>query len=77
MWVQLEVAKELITVVNIYAPNLSKEREELWQRLGDASMKGKCVLLGDFNMIENGGDRRGVLRLPSRAWRRIVGPISN
>eukprot|EP00249_Psilotum_nudum_P030051 c41889_g1_i1 orf=89-262(+) len=50
MWVQVEMAKEILTVINIYMPNVSREREELWQRLDGAPLQGRCILLGDFNM---------------------------
>eukprot|EP00249_Psilotum_nudum_P026008 c31300_g1_i1 orf=213-371(+) len=52
MWVCVGWAKEIITVVNIYAPNLGREREEVWKRLGEIYFHGKCILVGDFNMIE-------------------------
>eukprot|EP00249_Psilotum_nudum_P028825 c38764_g1_i1 orf=176-427(+) len=42
VWTLIKCGKELIMVINVYAPNLSQEREEIWNRLVNIEIKGKC-----------------------------------
>eukprot|EP00249_Psilotum_nudum_P001033 c13298_g2_i1 orf=3-287(+) len=47
VWVRLTIAKENITIINIYAPNNYREREELWSRLGRLLEDSKYIVMGD------------------------------
>eukprot|EP00249_Psilotum_nudum_P030361 c42908_g1_i1 orf=40-204(+) len=51
--------KQLVMSINIYAPSVSQEREEVWRRLEKLDIKGKFFLINDYNMIENVVDRIG------------------
>ena len=50
-----------ITIVNIYAPNNTRENETFWQSLKEMKQNGRKpkadILLGDFNLVEDALDR--------------------
>ena len=54
-----------ITILNVYAPNNTRENEEFWnllkERRGNGQMPQPDILLGDFNVVEEALDR-----LPAR-----------
>eukprot|EP00249_Psilotum_nudum_P003895 c17395_g1_i3 orf=13-273(+) len=56
---RINTTKEKVTIINVYAPNNSREREELWRQIDEMIDSGKYVIMGDFNMIEQEQDKRG------------------
>ncbi|KAJ6548521.1 Endonuclease/exonuclease/phosphatase [Mycena capillaripes] len=65
-----------LTILNIYAPNKPQERDALWTELwmkwkADSSLPFPCVVLGDWNFVEDGIDRLSgnVAPIPDSFWR--------
>eukprot|EP00249_Psilotum_nudum_P003894 c17395_g1_i1 orf=13-462(+) len=56
---RINTTKEKVTIINVYAPNNSREREELWRQIDEMIDSGKYVIMGDFNMIEQEQDKKG------------------
>ncbi|EIW57569.1 DNase I-like protein, partial [Trametes versicolor FP-101664 SS1] len=56
-----------LTLLNVYAPNDRTENGAFWDRLSAARLGRIDVLLGDFNVVEEGIDRIPVHTDPERA----------
>ena len=58
-----------ITILNVYAPNNTRENEEFWnllkERRGNGQMPQPDILLGDFNVVEEALDTTSTRR-PTR-----------
>ena len=57
--VSIKVNNSTLTIVNIYAPNESKNRKLLWKDLSQLNIEGVFCLVGDFNMVCSRQDRQG------------------
>eukprot|EP00249_Psilotum_nudum_P036525 c7829_g1_i2 orf=83-238(+) len=44
IWGCITIVGEQITIFNIYAPNNSGDRDDLWQRMDDITEKGKHII---------------------------------
>ena len=51
--------KQLFSIVNIYGPNKSYQRESFFQSLADFTNTQNTIIGGDFNMVEELKDRLG------------------
>ena len=57
--ISVKVHKSILTIVNIYAPNDSKNRKLLWKDLSQINIEGEFCLVGDFHMVYSRQDRQG------------------
>ena len=48
-----------MTVLNVYAPKLAKERAKIWRDLADLEIKGERCVMGDFNMVKSKRNSKG------------------
>ncbi|KAJ8502105.1 hypothetical protein ONZ51_g163 [Trametes cubensis] len=66
----LEIAwtsRRKLTLVNVYAPNVTSENAEMWRRLEAMRLSGVDIMLGDFNLVEDSLDRLPMKTDPGEA----------
>jgi exonuclease III len=55
-WAELQSRKGKFSISNIYAPNISLDRLNLWKNLQNTLPRGNWIMAGDYNMTENRED---------------------
>ncbi|KAH9854952.1 Endonuclease/exonuclease/phosphatase, partial [Lenzites betulinus] len=56
----------VLTILNVYAPNASGENADFWKTLRELIPRKPDVMMGDFNVVEDGIDRLPARRDPGR-----------
>jgi exonuclease III len=68
---------ELLTILNIYAPNQAEERDKMWKELwerwaNDPQLPFPDIALGDWNFVEDPLDRSsGVTEIVPESFKRL------
>lgn len=78
-FIDLEMDRQKIGILNVYAPNETGPRARFWESLADAQLpEADWLVAGDFNMTEDAEDRsvgyhhRNVGRRETAAWGRFT-----
>lgn len=58
-WVIVNWKGNKFGVMNVYAPNSSRDRKKLWNQIKGKAQKGDWIMARDFNMIEDRLDSSG------------------
>jgi hypothetical protein len=72
VWITLLIQERLLGLCLVYAPNISLDRLNLWERMVSSLLDAEWFVGGDFNMVEWEGGDVGVVISGSEkhAWAR-------
>lgn len=60
IWAIVKINYSIVGICNIYVANDYRERATLWDSLVDNLPEAKWIIMGDFSMMENNQDKKGV-----------------
>ncbi|KAL3683690.1 hypothetical protein R1sor_001712 [Riccia sorocarpa] len=75
-WAKINTSVEEIKVISVHTPNTIEERTVCWEQMYTHLATDRCILTGDFNMVELWEDCRGKSTMiqgsESRAWKSLA-----
>jgi exonuclease III len=77
-WITCSMEKQVLGILNIYAPNKGSERASFWNHIANnLPLADSWIVGGDFNMVERESDRsintpKNLTREEREAWDRLV-----